>query len=141
MKKYAPVVVRVGIALVVLWFGVEQILHPEMWVFLLPTWTTMLGLSPTVLIYLNGAFELVVGTALIAGIATRYTALIIALHLFDIAYTVGYGDVAVRDVGLALSAVSIFLNGRDDWSLDTIWLQGKQNMSLVQEQVNTNIQN
>jgi uncharacterized membrane protein YphA (DoxX/SURF4 family) len=118
MKKYAPMVVRVGIALVVLWFGIQQILHPESWVLLLPEWTSMSGLSPVTLIYLNGAFEFVSGLALLFGFYTRWVALAVALHLADIAYTVGYNDVFVRDIGLTFSALSTFLNGADEWTLD-----------------------
>ncbi len=84
----------------------------------------MFGLTPVNLIYLNGLAEVVLGLLLILGIWTRIIGLLIALHLLEIAYTVGYGAIGVRDTGLALSAFSVFLHGADAWSLDRhVWNQ------------------
>ena len=116
MEKYSAPFIRIGISLVVLWFGSQQILHPLIWTSLLPSWTTMFGLTPITLIYINGFIEITLGLLLVLGIWTRAVAILVALHLFEIAYTVGYGAISVRDTGLAISAVGIFLHGRDKWS-------------------------
>jgi uncharacterized membrane protein YphA (DoxX/SURF4 family) len=118
MKSFAPIIVRVGVSLVVLWFGMQQLLHAEIWTALLPDWTHALPISPITLIHLNGLFEVIFGTLLFFGFYIRILAFILALHLLDIAYTVGYGAIAVRDFGLALSAFSVFFYGPDMWSLD-----------------------
>ncbi len=118
MKNYAPVILRFGIAAVVLWFGTQQLMHPEMWTRLLPEWTSVFGVSQTTLIYMNGIAEIILGALLVLGIWVRFIGLVTALHLFHIAYTVGYGAIGVRDFGLAVSALAIFFNGSDIWSLD-----------------------
>ena len=118
---FAPVFVRVGVSLVVLWFGINQLLNPEQWISQLPEWTTLLPVSQIGLIYFNGWFEFVFGLTLLFGFYTRLSALLIALHLLDITFTVGYGAVGVRDFGLSISALSVFLSGSDALSVDKVF--------------------
>ena len=62
MKLLAPTVLRIGIALVFLWFGFQQILHTGAWVSMIPkSIIDISGLSATTLVHLNGAFEIVFG--------------------------------------------------------------------------------
>lgn len=118
-KQYAPALVRVTISLVFLWFGLNQILDTSSWLQWLPAWAYQLPLSPTAVLVLNGSFETVFGLLLLVGLFTRITALLLSLHLLGIAWTIGYNDVGIRDLGLALVTFSIFLSGSDRWSLDT----------------------
>ncbi len=127
MKKYAPLVLRIAIASVVLWFGWQQLAHPTNWVRLLPPWTGALPVSALTLIAINGWFEIIFGLALLVGFYTRFVAVILALHIFDIAYTLGYGPVAVRDFGLAVAALSIALGEAGELSLDMFLEKRKQN--------------
>lgn len=119
--KFAPVFVRIAISLVVLWFGINQLLNPEQWISQLPEWTTLLPVSQVGLIYFNGWFELVFGSALLVGFYTRLSAFLITLHLLDITLIVGYSAIGVRDFGLSISALSVFLSGSDIWSVDKIF--------------------
>lgn len=119
--KFAPVFVRIAISLVVIWFGTNQLLNPEQWISLLPEWTTLLPVSQVGLIYFNGWFELIFGLALLVGFYTRLSAFLIAMHLLDITFTVGYSAIGVRDFGLAISALSVFLSGPDIWSIDKVF--------------------
>ena len=61
----------------------------------------------------NALFELVFGFLLLFGWQTRIAALLLALHLFDIMYVVGYGEIGVRDFGLAIATLVVFMNGPD----------------------------
>ena len=119
--KFAPVFVRFAISLVVLWFGVNQLSNPEQWISQLPEWTTQLPVSQVGLIYFNGWFELVFGLTLFFGFYTRLSAFFIAIHLLHITITVGYSASGVRDFGLAISALSVFLSGSDIWSVDKVF--------------------
>ena len=119
--KFAPVFVRIAISLVVIWFGTNQLLNPEQWISLLPEWTTLLPVSQVGLIYFNGWFELIFGLALLVGFYTRLSAFLIAMHLLDITFIVGYSAIGVRDFGLAISALSVFLSGPDIWSIDKVF--------------------
>ena len=119
MKSYAPVVLRIGLALVILWFGSQQLLDASAWSGLIPQMATSLsGLDATTLVYFNGAFEVVFGLCLLAGFFTHIVSLLLALHMLLITVTVGYNAIGVRDFGLAMAAISSFLHGEDTLSLD-----------------------
>lgn len=122
--NYAPAVVRVGISLVFLWFGSSQLGNPEAWTGLLPDWTNILPFEPATLIQMNGIFEVVFGSLLLLGIYVRPVALLLALHMFNIVFTVGYNSIGVRDFGLAMATTAVFLYGADRFSLSS-FLRGR----------------
>lgn len=119
MKDAAPIVLRIALSLVFLWFASQQFIYTEMWTRLIPTWLTdMTGLGAATFVNFNVAFEVVFGLSLLAGFFTRTSALLLALHLLSIVINLGYNAIAVRDVGLMLAMVAIFLYGVDRWCLD-----------------------
>ena len=114
LELYAPAVLRIGMAIVILWFSLQQFIHNSAWVAYIPdSIVTMTHLSASTLVLLNAVFELVFGLALMFGIYTRFSALLLALHLFDIMWVVGYGEIGVRDFGLAIGTLVVFMNGSD----------------------------
>ncbi len=114
LRTYAPTVLRFGMTAVILWFSLQQFLHPDQWVaYVPPSATALLHLSATTLVYVNGTFELVFGILLLFGWQVRIVALLLALHLFDIMWVVGYGQIGVRDFGLALATLVVAMNGPD----------------------------
>ena len=117
-KDYAPFILRIGISLVLLWFGLNQIFDTESWLGWLPQWAFSLSIEPTAIIILNGIFETIFGALLLLGLVTRFAAVVISVHLLIISFSIGYNDVAVRDFGLSLATFSIFLYGPDRLSLD-----------------------
>jgi uncharacterized membrane protein YphA (DoxX/SURF4 family) len=120
LQQYAPAVLRYGIALVVLWFSLQQFIHADQWVAFIPaSIVAVTHLAATTIVYLNAIFELVFGTLLAFGWKTRWIALLLALHLFDIMWTVGYGEIGVRDFGLAVAALSIAMYGSDILCIDS----------------------
>jgi len=118
MKKTSSILLRVGIALVIIWFGYQQLSDPMSWVAYLPSWMGNLPVSQLSIIYINGLFEVIFGGLLFFGVYTRWVALFLALHLLDITYTVGYGAIGVRDFGLAIATLSIFFYGPSPFSVD-----------------------
>ena len=111
MKKYSPIVLRYGLAIVLLWFGFSQFKNPSMWVKLLPHFASSIA-SPTFLIYINGIFEVLLATFLCLGLFTRTISALATLHLFSIVvFAVGYGSVGTRDFGLMIMALAIFFMG------------------------------
>ena len=117
LRDYAPITVRLGVSAVFLWFGVNQLLFPANFIGYLPQFLFDSAFA-TQAVLLNGAFEVVFGLALVIGFFTRWVALLLGLHLFGITLTLGYGEIAVRDFGLTLATLSIFLWGDDKWCLD-----------------------
>lgn len=101
-------------AAVILWFSLQQFMHPDMWTAYVPdSATTITGFSAIALVYVNATFELIFGMFLVLGIYTRVSAVLLALHLLDIIWIVGYGEIGVRDFGLALALISVAMNGAD----------------------------
>lgn len=118
LSAYAPAVVRIGMSLVFLWFGSSQLADVQAWTAWLPPWTASLPVDGETLVRLNGSFEVLFGILLLLGFYVRPVALLLALHMFQIAFTVGYSEIGVRDFGLSLATTSVFLYGGDRFTLD-----------------------
>lgn len=119
LEIYSPSVLRIGMSIVVLWFSFEQFLHTAQWTAYVPDSAVALsGLPATTLVYFNALFEIIFGTMMLFGFKTRLAALLISLHLFDITYVVGYGEIGVRDLGLSIATFVVFMNGADYLSID-----------------------
>ena len=117
-KNIAGIILRVGLGLVMLWFGTSQLGNASQWVGYLPSWVGSLPISSITFVHMNGWFELVFGSLLILGFYTRIIAFVLTLHLFSIAVTVGYNEIGVRDFGLSMSLLALVFAGGGDWSLD-----------------------
>lgn len=119
IKAYAPSVLRYGISAVILWFSLQQFLHNSLWTVYIPdSLVALTHVSAPVFVFFNASFELAFGMLLIFGWQTRIAALLIALHLFDIMWVVGYGEIGVRDFGLAIASLVVCMNGPDLLCLD-----------------------
>lgn len=121
MKNTSSLVLRVGLGLVMLWFGVSQGKNPSAWVNYLPSFTENLPLSQITFIYLNSWFEICLGILLIAGLQTRIVASLLALHMIGIVFSVGYNATGVRDFGLTMALISIALDKSSTLSLDNFF--------------------
>jgi len=115
----APMALRYGMSMVILWFSFQQFLHNGEWTAYVPDSAVSLShLSASTLVFFNAAFELIFGVMLAFGWMTRISALLLALHLFDIMYVVGYGQIGVRDFGLAVGTLVVFMQGPDVLCVD-----------------------
>lgn len=119
LKTYSPTVLRIGMALIAIWFGAQELLYPQMWVSYIPDSVVAFShLNANFLVHMNGSFELVFGIALLLGIKTRITAFLLAIHMLDITSIVGYGALGVRDLGLAFGLIAVFMYGPSLLSVD-----------------------
>lgn len=126
-------VLRLGLSMVFLWFGLQQFVSPESWIGFIPEAILKLSpVGPVTLVHMNGAIELVFGTAMILGLFTRISALILALHMAHITFLVGYDSIGVRDFGLAVATFAIFLNGADNLTLDQFLFFSKQDLNNIE---------
>lgn len=119
-KTYAPIVLRYAMGLVFLWFGINQLINPNNFIGYLPTFIFNSSYAVT-FVYANGIFEIIAGTLLILGILVRWVAALLALHLIAITFDLGYSELAVRDFGLAVATIAIWLWGEDTWCLGKKW--------------------
>ncbi|MBI5456146.1 DoxX family membrane protein [Candidatus Kaiserbacteria bacterium] len=117
--QWGLLVVRVGLAGVLLWFGAQQLLHAADWVGYVPAYATSLsGLSAVTIVLANGSAEIAFGLLLLLGLFTRISALIMGVHLALIALSLGLNQIGVRDWGLAAALFGLAIAGPGMWSLD-----------------------
>ncbi len=139
LELYAPGVLRIGMASVVLWFSIQQFLHNSVWTAYVPdSIISLTHMSAPTIVLLNAIFELVFGLAMMFGWYTRLASLLLALHLFDIMWVVGYGEIGVRDFGLAVGTLVVFMNGPDVFCWKqrirkTQFISASQSDSQIQE--------
>src|SRR3989344_5102498 len=116
-KLYAPSVVRLCVGVVFFLIGLDQLLKPTLWASYFPQ-TLPFGISVAQAVLANGIFDIVIGTLLLIGLLTRIASAIGVLHLIGVIYTLSYNDISIRDIGILLGALSVFLHGPDKLSLD-----------------------
>ncbi len=121
-EKYAKTVLRIAMSLVFLYFGIMQISNPDEWASFVPESLTKIpNLTANNLVMFNAIMELTLGLFLIIGLYTKFSSIILSLHLFGIAASIGFNPVGIRDFGLAIATLVIFLNGADNYSLDYLY--------------------
>ena len=106
MNLLAIRILRYSFIALFLWFGLRQLIVPASYVGYLPVWTGYLPIPGTMLVQLNGWFEIIACVFLAAGIFTRWVAILVSAHLAYIAYEVG-GDTGVRDIILAMMGFAL----------------------------------
>ena len=118
-RRYAPVVLRFGLAGLFLWFGLSQLTAPGEWISWVPAWVpAIMHADARMIVLLNGGFETIGGILLALGIFVRWASLFLGLHLLFIAYEIGYDAIAIRDLCIAAGCFSSALYGADEWSLE-----------------------
>ncbi len=103
-------ILRLGLAVMFLWFGFSQLLDGINWVAWVPEWAVnTLHLPPAMIVLANGLFEVVAGALLALNIWTRWVALALALHLLVITIEIGATAIGVRDFGLTMATFALAL--------------------------------
>jgi len=120
-EPYAPVILRIGLAFLFLWFGFSQLLNTASWISWVPAWAPALShLGVDDIVMLNGSFEIIAGAFLAIGIWVRWAALLLGLHLLVIVGDIGLSAIGVRDLALSLSTFALSAFGSDRWTLDYV---------------------
>lgn len=117
MKNYSLQLLRYSWVFLFLWFGIQQIINPGLWIEYLPAWTGYFPIPGEMLVQLNGWFEILCAVVLALGLYTRIVATILGAHLFFFAIEIG-GAVGIRDGVLAMMGFTIALSDVDTWTLD-----------------------
>jgi uncharacterized membrane protein YphA (DoxX/SURF4 family) len=118
-ERIAPVILRVGLGLVFIWFGTHQLMDPAMWVGFIPDYATNPFFTPETLVKLNGFAELIGAFMLMTGLWLRPLGILLCLHMLMIAVDAG-GAIGTRDFGLATACLTLAMMLPDEWSLDAI---------------------
>lgn len=118
----APILLRCGIGLVFLLFGVDKFLHMNVWSAYMPQWLPpLLPFSMTTFLYFQGALEAVLGFFLIIGFWSRTSAFICVLILVGIIASLGINEITIRDFGLLMGALALSFREQTKWSVDAVF--------------------
>lgn len=96
---------RIGLATVFLWFGVDAFLHPAYWATTwLPAGVTglggRLGLMPSQVVYVFGIFEVLVGVSMVSGVFLRAFSVFAIIFLVVLMAWAGFSVETIPDFGL-----------------------------------------
>lgn len=119
---------RISLALVFLYFGISQLTNQTYWIGFVPTFLTTI-LPATKIVFLNGILEVILGTFLLIGLYTRISSLILSLHLAAITLSIGFEPTGIRDFGLTIATLTIFLSNVDQYTLDYKLKKSKLSLS------------
>lgn len=122
-KEESIPIVRYSVGLVFFLFGISQLLNPVLWTAWVPQF---IPFAPKTVVITNGIFDLIIGFFLILGLFLRFFSFIGILHLIGITASVGYNDIGIRDFGILLALVAVFLHGPDQYCIDSIWGKKKE---------------
>ncbi len=102
--------VRLGLAVVFIWFGIDKFLAPEAWVGWIPSWLYRLIRGwDTPFLYLLGGAEVALGLSFLTGWYMRMAAAAASVFLIAVIVSSGFSDIIVRDIGLLGAALSLLL--------------------------------
>ena len=112
-------VIRIGLAVVFLWIGIDTLLHPIVWLAWVPQWLlNIIPFSPTMFMYIQGSVHVLLGSLLLVGFLTRKAAAVAAVILAAIIITLGFNDLAARDFAILTIAIALALVKEHPLSLD-----------------------
>lgn len=120
LRVHTPVFLRISMGLMYLWFGINQLISPELFFGFIPYYARSFPFSPLATVYLNGTFEVLFSSILLLGIFVRFSALALSVHLYFIGFSLGYNGIMIRDIALATAIFVVFLNGDDKFCLSRI---------------------
>ena len=103
--RYSNIFLRLGLAAVFIWFGVDKFLNPQYW---LSAWipqsalsvASRVGVSGMDVVYASGVFELLVGASVLSNIFIKIFSVLALIFLVAVLLTFGISEVIIRDVGL-----------------------------------------
>lgn len=103
--RISHLILRLSLAIVFLWFGIDKFFHPAYWANAwMPDFVINFGayfhISVNALVYSIGIIELLVGISLVSNMFIDFFALIAIVLLVSISIFYGFNEVLVRDIGI-----------------------------------------
>lgn len=110
--RYPQLALRIGLAVVYFWFGIDKFIQPEYWIGAwMPMWAQRfaqtIGMNGSDVVILIGIFEVLVATSLVTGFFMRVFATIAIVFLVAVLVVHGLDEVLVRDIGLIAGLLAI----------------------------------
>ncbi|MEM3127339.1 MAG: DoxX family protein [Candidatus Woesearchaeota archaeon] len=121
-NDYITLLLRIGLGVVLIYFGFLNITAPETYMSFVPEQLTRY-VAAIFLMQINGVVEILFGLFLIGGLYRRIVAVLVGLHILGIAFLMWSvaPDISARDFGLALAAFALSMMNEDKHSLDKKW--------------------
>jgi uncharacterized membrane protein YphA (DoxX/SURF4 family) len=105
-------ILRFGLAIVFLYFGISQLLDQSRWIYLIPDRFLNFYIGEILkskLVFVNGIFDTIIALSLISGILIKIFSLLGFIHLLSITiFSLGFEPSGIRDLGLAFAMLSLF---------------------------------
>lgn len=113
-KNYSMFLVKLWISFVLIWFWVNQIISTEDFMWYLPNFILNSEYAYYFVLF-NGIFEFIWWCLLLFNKFTKVLSILFWLHFLSIIITLGYNDIAIRDVWLMFATFSLFFNNWKLW--------------------------
>lgn len=128
LKGFVPLLLRLGLGIIFFWFGFTKFTDLDFWMGFIPPWMeSILPISVNSFLYIQGFIETLIGILLIIGLLVRLSAFVAALILITIILTLGFNDLALRDFGLLMMALSLTILGSGRLTIKSIFKKSQQN--------------
>ena len=108
----AELALRIGLGIVTVTFGIDQLRKWEPWSAYVPEWLKWTMLPTEKLFWrTHASLNVLLGIALFAGLYLKWVALLVTLWLAVITFVTLFTDwrIAVRDLGLTAAALAMWL--------------------------------
>ena len=110
--KYSNLIIRLSLAVVFFWFGIDKFFHPNYWVNAwVPQSASLFAanfkIRPIDIIYISSVFEVLVGTSLVTNIFIVFFSSLAVLFMGSIMFFNGFNEILVRDIGLVGALLSL----------------------------------
>ena len=110
--RYSNVFLRLGLAAVFIWFGMDKFINSQYW---LSVWmpqgvidiASKIGIGGLDVIYASGVFELLVGASILSNIFIKAFSLLAVIFLVALFFIFGMSEFIVKDVGLIGGLLSL----------------------------------
>lgn len=132
-KNLSRIILRFSLGLVFLYFGINQVINPDNWVGYIPGFLNGVIITANNLVMINGLMEIILGIFMILGLYLRFSSLALGIHLLFISFSLGFTPIGVRDFGLAMVTLVVFLDGIDKYCLDWKFNKKKSNQKKKEE--------
>ncbi|GIW67662.1 MAG: hypothetical protein KatS3mg096_530 [Candidatus Parcubacteria bacterium] len=120
MENYGKLILRVGLGIVFLYFGISQLIYPQRWIDLIPEvkFIYMNDIFKQKIVLMNGVFDCLIGICFVLGLFIKIVSLLATLHLISIfLFSLGFNPSGFRDLGLALASLALFFLGEGKFKI------------------------